>query len=228
MTKHRRRLRFVTTFVNFSAAILLVAGTATAQDAKQNAADAEWLVNVLEIRQGSVVGEIGAGDGALSFALARAAGPSGRVYSNELNKDRLEALRKEAEKQGLTNVTTLEGREKETNFPEACCDAVFMRNVYHHFDDPPAMNASLLKSLKPGGRLAVIDFTPPPTPNSENPPGRRGEDNHHGITAATLEKELRAAGFEILSAETRNRAVMVVARKAPATQPSPTTRPTGS
>ena len=58
--------------------------------------------------------------------------------------------------------------------------------------------------------------------------GRRGEDNHHGITAATLEKELRAAGFEILSAEAKNRAVMVVARRAPATPPTPTTRPTGS
>ena len=192
MTKHRR-LRFVTAFVNAAAAILVVAGTATAQEAKQNAADAEWLVNVLEIRQGSVVGEIGAGDGALSFALARAAGPSGRVYSNELNKDRLEALRKEAEKQGITNVTTLEGREKETNFPEACCDAVFMRNVYHHFDDPPAMNASLLKSLKPGGRIAVIEFKP--NTGKSGPPGQRAQGDAHGVMPETVIEELTAAGF---------------------------------
>lgn len=76
------------------------------------------------------------------------------------------------------------------------------------------MNASLLKSLKPGGRLAVIDFTPPPPSDvNENPPGRRGEDNHHGITLATLQKELTAAGFDIVSAETTNRAVTVVARR---------------
>jgi predicted methyltransferase len=85
--------------------------------------------------------------------------------------------------------------------------------VYHHFGDPPAMNASLLKSLKPGGRLAVIDFTPPPPPGGENPPGRRGEDNHHGITLATLEKELRAAGFDIVSSDEKNRGVTLVARR---------------
>ncbi len=224
----QRHLRFITAFVNAGIVLLLAGGVAAAQDAQQNTADTEWLIKVLEIRAGSVVAEIGAGDGALTFAVARIVGPSGRVYSNELNKERLEALGREAATQHVTNVTTVEGRDNETNVPDGCCDAIFMRSVYHHFGDPPAMNASLLKSLKPGGRLAVIDFTPPPTPNSENPPGRRGEDNHHGITAATLEKELKAAGFEILSTETRNRAVMVVARRSPATPPTPTTRPTGS
>ena len=123
----------------------------------------------------------------MTFALAKAVGESGRVFTNELNKDRVKAIEREAEKSGVKNVTVVEGREAETNFPDQCCDAIFMRNVYHHFGDPPAMNASLLKSLKPGGRLAVIDFTPPPPSDvSENPPGRRGEDNHHGITLATL------------------------------------------
>jgi len=102
----------------------------------------------------------------------------------------------------------------ETNFPEGCCDAIFMRNVYHHFGDPPAMNGSLLKSLKPGGRLAVIDFTPPPQPNGgENPPGHRAEDNHHGVTAATVERELKAAGFEIVASTTEDRGIRVVARR---------------
>ena len=219
-----RRSRLITPLVNTLVAVVLAASVA-AQSSSENAADAQWLASNLEIHAGSVVGEIGAGAGELTFAMARLVGDTGHVYSNELNADRLAGLRKRAEKDGVKNVTLVEGRAKETNFQDGCCDAIFMRNVYHHFDDPPAMNASLLQSLKPGGRFAVIDFTPPPTPEGENPPGKRGEDNHHGITAATLEKELRAAGFEILSAETRNRAVLVVARRAPATQPAPTTRP---
>ena len=70
---------------------------------------------------------------------------------------------------------------------------------------------SLLKSLKPGGRLALLDFTPPP--GGETVPGHRGDDNHHGITPPTLEKELKAAGFEILSSAEQNRTVTVVARR---------------
>jgi ubiquinone/menaquinone biosynthesis C-methylase UbiE len=206
------RRSFITLFVIGIGA--LAAQDGLAQSARENAADAEWLTMVLEIKAGTIVGEIGAGSGELTFALAKVAGESGRVFTNELNKDRVKAIENEAAKSNVKNVTVVEGRAAETNFPDQCCDALFMRNVYHHFGDPPAMNASLLKSLRPGGRLAVIDFTPPPPSDvSENPPGRRGEDNHHGITVATLEKELKAAGFEIVSAETKNRAVTVVARR---------------
>jgi SAM-dependent methyltransferase len=109
-------------------------------------------------------------------------------------------------------VTPIEGREAETNFPEACCDAIFMRNVYHHFGDPPAMNASILKSLKPGGRLAILDFTPPPGKDTA-PPGKRGEDGQHGVTAPVVEQELKAVGFEIVSSDLSNRTVFIVARR---------------
>jgi len=203
------RLRFATPLV--IALVTFTAVSARAQNARENAADKDWLVKTLELRAGSVVGEIGAGGGELTFMLAAEVGETGRVFSNELNKERVEALRREVGNRNLANVTVVDGRELETNLPDQCCDAIFMRSVYHHFGDPPAMNASLLKSLKPGGRLAVIDFTPPP--GGELGPGHRGEDNHHGITAPTLERELKAAGFEIVSAETINRGIRVVARR---------------
>jgi len=201
--------RFVTTFV---LAVVVAASGLRAQSARENAADAERLIKVLDVHAGSVVGELGAGDASLSLAFARAVGDTGRVYSNELNKDRLKGIGVAAEKAGLTNVTPVEGREAETNFPEACCDAIFMRNVYHHFGDPRAMNASILKSLKPGGRLAIIDFTPPPGKDTAAP-GRRGEDGQHGVTAPVVEQELKAAGFEIVSSDLTNRSVFVVARR---------------
>lgn len=180
---------------------------------RQNALDAEWLARVLEIHEGSFVGEIGAGDGELTLLVAKLVGPSGRVLSNDLNPDRVKTITAAVAAAGATNVTPVQGAQTETKFPEQSCDGIFMRDVYHHFNDPPAMNASILNSLKPGGYLAVIDFTPPPTPGSENPPGHRGEDNHHGITAATLEHELKAAGFEIVTVTTEDRAVRVVARR---------------
>jgi ubiquinone/menaquinone biosynthesis C-methylase UbiE len=203
------------TSVKRSALVLIVAAIAAAtpfaQSAATNSADAERLVRVLEIGPGSSVGEVGAGGGELTVAMARIVGEAGRVFSNEIDKKRVREIEQAVEKAGLKHVTVVDGHPTQTNFPVQCCDAIFMRNVYHHIGDPPAMNASVRESLKPGGRLAVIDFTPPP--GGEAAPGKRGEDGHHGITAATLESELKAVGFEIVSSATTDRAVFVVARK---------------
>src|SRR5438128_2601379 len=132
MTNPLRR-RFVTILVLAALAV----AAAPAQTRQQNEDDAAWLIKVLEIRPGSVVGEIGAGGGELTFLLAKAVADSGRVFSNELNLDRVKAIQAEAGKSEAKNVTVVEGREAETNFPDQCCDAIFMRNVYHHFGDPP-------------------------------------------------------------------------------------------
>jgi ubiquinone/menaquinone biosynthesis C-methylase UbiE len=80
------------------------------------------------------------------------------VYSTDINPERLKEIRQAVEKAGLQNVTVVEGGSARTNLPDECCDAIFMRHVYHHLGDPPGMNASLLRSLKPGGRVAVVDF----------------------------------------------------------------------
>jgi ubiquinone/menaquinone biosynthesis C-methylase UbiE len=204
----RRLLRLVPVLVLAAWSIPL-----GAQPAPKDAADRDRLVSALEIKPGSIVAEIGAGTGQLTVLLARVVGSSGRIYSNELDPERLTSITKAVDEAGLHNVTTVEGKERTANLPDECCDGIFMRDVYHHFSDPPAMNASLLQALRPGGRLAIIDFTPPPVPNGENPPGHRGEDNHHGITRATLEGELRAAGFEIVSGAEVSRDVFVVARR---------------
>ena len=218
MTQHRASALVLTLITTLAAAHLNEAGPrqqglAKQQVEQQNMLDAKWLERVLEIKEGSIVGEIGAGDGKLTVLIAGVVGRSGRVLSNELNAERVKTIRAAAAASGLTNVTTVQGASAETRFPDQCCDAIYMRDVYHHFDDPPAMNASILRSLKPGGYLAIIDFAPPPTPGSENPPGHRGEDNHHGITATTLEREVKAAGFEIVTAATEDRAVKLVARR---------------
>jgi predicted methyltransferase len=76
-----------------------------------------------------------------------------------------------------------------------------MRNVYHHFADPPAMNASIAAALKPGARLAIVDFAPPPGVEAPTP-ADRGKDGMHGITAETLAREMTAAGFEPVASET--------------------------
>jgi ubiquinone/menaquinone biosynthesis C-methylase UbiE len=194
-----------------SAALFLAA--AALAWAQNNAADTAKLIDVLGLTQGSVVAEIGAGSGDLTIGVARHVGPSGRVFTSELGESRIRGLRQAVEKSGLGQIQVVDGRDTEANLADGCCDAIFMRNVYHHFADPPAMNASFLRALKPGGRIAIIDFSPR-TGAATAAPGKRGEDAHHGISAQVTASELKQAGFDIVStAETKDRWFIVVAAK---------------
>jgi ubiquinone/menaquinone biosynthesis C-methylase UbiE len=159
----------------------------------------ERIFAAIGVREGITVCEMGAGNGELSIAAAKIAGPNGRIYTSELGEDRVKTLRERTAASGLSQITVVAGDPTKTNFPEGACDALFMRNVYHHFADPTAMNASILASVKPGAKVAVVDFAPP---NDEAPtPADRSKDGMHGIKAQTLAKELQAAGFEAVSTE---------------------------
>jgi ubiquinone/menaquinone biosynthesis C-methylase UbiE len=191
---------------------LTAALPAAAQDQQNDAADAKRLIDALEVHGGQTVCELGVGAGALSIAMAKAVGERGHVYANELNTDRLRDTQRAVESAKLTNITLVEGHEHDTNLPNQMCDALFMRNVYHHFAEPPVMNASILQSLKPGGRVAVIDF--PPRGTEATKPADRDEDGHHGVTATTVASELKAASFEVLSSDAHSKSgFIVVARK---------------
>ncbi len=191
-----------------------VTGTATAQD--DFASDARRLAPAIELQAGQTVADIGAGRGQLTVELAREVGPSGRVYASELEEDRRRDIRAAADSAGLKNVIVVEAHVTGTNLPARCCDALVMRRVYHHIGNPALMNASLLASLKPGGFLAVIDF-PPDSAESDRPEGR-DEGEQHGVTSATVARELGEAGFEVVAVDTGEGSdrYMVVARR-PAT-----------
>lgn len=175
--------------------LVTLAGVATAQD---YSTDVNWLIEVLNIEKGSTVADIGAGDGDQTLAIARHVGSGGHVYSTELGSESLQELRSEIEEASAENVTVIEGDPNQTNLPEECCDALFMRRVYHHFNDPASMNKSLWRSLKPGGRIGIIDFEPR---GSEADPGGRASGSQHGVTAETVIEELRQAGFKLISSE---------------------------
>ena len=166
--------------------------------AQDNAADARRLIDVLQLDAGDVVAEIGAGNGSLTVAIAKHVGSGGRVYTSELPSN-LERLRSAVAKSDLDNIQVIEAQLEDANLPDGCCDAVFMRNVYHHFTAPAKMNASFLRALKPGGRLAIIDF--PPRGRTTASPERRGDNAGHGVSVATVVDELTAAGFEVTETE---------------------------
>lgn len=156
------------------------------------------LAQVMGWKTGQVIADVGAGEGEIGFAAAGKVGGSGKVYLTELDQQKLANLKKEAERKKLTNVVVLAAAEKKTNLPDGCCDAIVVRHVYHHFTAPVEMDASLLRSLKPGGELVVIDFPPNKSLTETQPvkgiPANRGG---HGIPKKILVQELTAAGFVV-------------------------------
>src|SRR5262249_60040079 len=160
-------------------------------------AELEILATILDWRPGRTIAEIGAGKGKMTVTVAERVGPSRHVFSTELDTKRLTDIQAAVLKRKLTNITIIKSGESDTNLPPACCDAVFMRDVYHHFTHPAQIDASLLRALKPGGLLAVIDFPPSKVlgfiaPIDGVSKGRGG----HCVSQQGLFKELPGAGFQ--------------------------------
>jgi ubiquinone/menaquinone biosynthesis C-methylase UbiE len=160
-------------------------------------AEAARLAKLLDWHAGSVVAEIGSGRGQMTVVAAARVGPTGHVFTTEIDSQKLSYLEELAGKEQFHDITVLKGSQDGTNLPPACCDSIFLRRVYHHFTEPAKIDASILNSLKPGGRLAVIDFPPRRwLPAVKGVPANRGG---HGIPKQILINELTAAGFQVVS-----------------------------
>src|ERR1700720_1190001 len=154
------------------------------------------LAALMDWKPGTIVADIGAGDGRYAFAAAKIVGDSGKVFATEIDEEKLAKLRSEVAKRHLNNVTVLESKEADTNLPAECCDAIFLRRVYHHLTKPAEFDAALVRSLKPGGRLAIIEF--PPRAGLEPVNGIPANRGGHGIPQKIAVEELTAAGLSII------------------------------
>ena len=151
------------------------------------------LAALMEWKPGTVVADIGAGDGEYTFAAVERVGASGKVFATEIDAKKLAELRGEVAKRKQRSVIVVESKETDTSLPTDCCDAIFLRRVYHHLTKPVEFDVNLVRSLKPGGRLAIIDFAPRAGLDPvEGVPGNRGG---HGIPQQIVIEELSAAGL---------------------------------
>lgn len=158
----------------------------------------ERLGKVMGWKAGQTIADVGAGEGEFGFGAAEAVGETGKVYITELDEKKRKKLGEEVKRRELKNVLVVQAAEKQTNLPDNCCDGIILRRVYHHFTAPEEMDASLLRSLKPAGILAVIDFPPRKSLTLSSPvegvPANRGG---HGIPLKILVNELTHAGFAV-------------------------------
>ena len=156
---------------------------------RANGPELPRLKHVLALEPGMSIADVGAGNGELTVALATEIGSRGRVYSTDIDPQSLEHVRAAVAAVRLANVTLVQSQARDTRLPANCCDAIVLRRVYHHLTDPAAINATLLRALRPGGVLAIIDF--PPLLSGVWP-------LNHGADARRVTEEVVASGFELV------------------------------
>jgi len=185
--------RVVTALILFLFAAIAAGQQTGLTDAQQKSAEAEVprLMQILELKPGMTIADVGAGFGAWTTRFSRALGPKGRVFAIDIGAQQLAFLRDWVKKENLTNVTVIEGAAGSTNLPALCCDAILIRDAYHHLTQPDDIVRSFAAALKPGGRLAVVDF--PPRPDSEIPAGVPANRRGHGVPPEIVQKEAGAA-----------------------------------
>jgi SAM-dependent methyltransferase len=145
----------------------------------------ETVLKTIGIREGMVIGEIGAGRGRYTVILADAVGDKGHIYANDIDDSDLEYLELRCERDGIPNVSTITGEEYDPLLPDNELDMIFMVNVYHHLSDPVRIMQNALPSLKAGGTLVII----------EGVPGRNGGSSSHATKQETLVSQMREAGY---------------------------------
>ena len=178
-----------------SAAVLLSAILVFLPVGHTAESEIDHLAQILELKRGSSVADVGAGSGELSIVMAQRVGPEGIVYSSEINPKLLDKIRAIARKAAARNLIPIAGSEHDTELPSNCCDAIFLREVYHHLTDPLGMDRSLYRAMRPGGRLAIIDFEP--IPGQPAPPGVPANRGGHGVPKRVVVEELTRAGFKL-------------------------------
>jgi predicted methyltransferase len=151
----------------------------------------DQIMDALAIADGSRVADIGAGAGWFTIRLARRVGPNGKVYSQDIQRQMLEAIRRRVTREGLTNVETRLGSGSTPNLPDEPLDAVLVVDVYPEVDDRVGLLRNLTEALKPGGRIGIVNYKP----------GRGGPGPDVRIESAQVEADARRAGLRVLAHE---------------------------
>lgn len=145
------------------------------------------VMDLLRIKRGSHVADIGAGSGWFTVRSARRVGKEGVIYAVEINRDYLRHIRRRAAREKLENVRTILGKPDDPLLPAESVDAVLLLKTYHEIAEPIRLLRHLHNALRPGARLGIID--------------RNGNGSDHGLNAEVVIDEARRAGYALVQQE---------------------------
>ena len=116
------------------------------------------LLKALDIKPGQVVADIGAGSGYHTFRMAPLVGEKGKILAVDIQQEMLDLMNAKAKKSKVKNVETILGTETDPKLPKGEVDLIILVDVYHEFSHPYEMASKMVASLKPGGRIAFVEF----------------------------------------------------------------------
>jgi predicted methyltransferase len=194
-----RHLAALLLTVVFGAGVLTSHSQSSAEEERQRE---QWqrvtdVFSAMAIRPGSVVGDIGAGDGFFTTRLAAAVGPSGRVFAVDVADSQLDRLRRRLRDEPYRNITVVKGSVGNPGLPEGSLDAALIVNAYHEMTEHHAMLTSIRTALKPTGRLVIVE----PMSDKQRTANRAAQIREHQLGSEFALQEVRSAGFRIIGLE---------------------------
>ena len=149
----------------------------------------DQVMDALQIGEGSVVADLGAGGGWFTVRLARRVGPNGRVYAEDIQPEMIGAIQRRVQREGLRNVTTVMGTAVDPRIPEGTVDAVLIVDTFHEMEQPVTLLRNLARTLKPNGVIGIINF--------KKDGGGPGPAMDERVEPAKVIADAKAAGLEL-------------------------------
>ncbi len=147
-------------------------------------------IDLLQLKKGMMVADVGAGTGYFSMRMARKVGPQGKVWASDLQPQMLARLSRNLKRAKIQNVELAQATESDPNLPAGALDLIIMVDVYHEFSKPQEMLRAMRKALKADGRLVLLEY------RKEDPsvPIRP----EHKMSVAEAKLEVEAEGFKLV------------------------------
>lgn len=178
------------------------------EDSRERAGEAAKVMDLLAIRPGMAVADIGAGAGYYVGRLSRRVGPEGRVFAQDIERKYLDRLRGRVARERLSNVSLVLGEPHDPRLPPRSVDVALLVHMYHEIAQPFGLLANLAPAMRPGGRVAILDVD--------------GPIRAHGTPRALLVCELAAVGYrEAAWHWIEGRSVYLAVFEPPAEPPEP-------
>lgn len=185
-------MRFTRRFFAFGLFVFFTFGCCMQADVRDSYHQPDKVMDVVGVKPGMVIGEVGAGSGYFTFHLSRRVGREGKIYANDISRRALASLRRKCEEEGISNIQTIVGEVEDPLLPDNELDMVFIVNAFHDLAKPVALLDNLVPSLKPGAPVVIID---------RDPDKVRGY-NRHVLTQEEVLEHIKNSAFDLDRIET--------------------------